>query len=344
MSEAGGLTEEEVRWGFRLLAGREPVNEVEFAAFKALPTLDAMRQAFTNTPEFHNFFSAIMTGHPSWAPPLFLLRPPAVPGLDWRFAAPDLDRPTSQLCTAAQLREPAFQEIAEAMAVTTPAGRALWDQVWIVAVLATEGLIEPGRIALALAPERERVAALLASRGVQVRATMPEGLPSAKVEAQRSRLFYPEIIDLDYFDRLIEALPIDPAAVGRMPAGGYDACWSVNMPQRLGSVAAGLDAFEASLAPLRPGGLALHTFLLNLTTDGFTWDVPELVILRRRDVEALAERLMARGHRLLCLNTHPGHEEADERTQLDPAAPPGLRVRYGTIVAGTFGLAIRKAG
>ncbi len=336
-------TDDAVTWGFRLLAGRPPVSPVEFAAFKALPDLDAMRRAFTNIPEYHAFFSAVLTGQPSYTMPLFLLRPPRVAGLEWRFSPPDLDAPTSQLCTASQLTEPAFRELVEAMGTNQSPSRALWEQAWVVSILAGAGLIGPGRSAIALGARRERVAALLASRGVHVLATGRASDP-ASAEAERAQLFYPEILPLEDFDQLIELVALDPERIGSLEQGGFDACWSIGLPDRLGSVAAALDLFKASLAPLRPGGLALHTFAFNLTSDGFTWELPDLVVLRRRDIEDLAERLQADGHRIVCLNTHPGCDPADEVPQTMPAAVPGLRQRHGAIVATSFGLAIRKAG
>jgi hypothetical protein len=116
------------------------------------------------------------------------------------------------------------------------------------------------------------------------------------------------------------------------------------MPGRLGSIAATLDFFEASLAPLKPGGLALHGASLNLSSDRITWELPDLVILRRADIEALHERLAAKGHRLLTLNTHPGLDPADEQVSSVPAAAPAHRQRHGVVVSAGFGLAIRKAG
>ncbi len=335
---ADGLPEQAVRWGFRLLAGREPLNEQEFAAFRALPTVDAMRRAFTNIGGFHAFFD------PAFRLPLFLLRPPATPALELRFEPPRLESPCSQLCTAAQFQEEAFHTIVAAMGVRAGRTRGLWEQVWIVACLVAHSMVEPGRRGLGIETARERVAALVAARGVQVRA-VGAGPPDPKLrEARRLQLFHPEAVHIEDFDERVAYDPLEVAQIGGLTEERFDFCWSMGLPDRLGTVQAALDAIEASLVPLRPGGLALHTVGFNLTSDDHTWELPGLVLLRRRDIEALAERLAAQGHRLLPLNLHPGTLPADAEVAHEVGGAPALRQRHGVAVATSLGLAILKAG
>lgn len=335
---------EAVDWGFRLLAGRDPVNQAEFNSFRALPDLDAMRRAFTNLHEFHDFFSAVLTGQPSWAMPLFLLRPPAAPQIPWTFAPPTLDRPTSQLCTAAQFDEPVFLEVMEALGLRPGRGRGQWEQAWIVSTLATEGMVAPGRTGLALEPGRQRIAAVLASRGVAVQAVGRPGPGPKGAEARRLELFYPEILALEDFDAMVGFAELDPLEPERLPTGSFDFCWSNGQVQGRGSVAAALDFIEASLVPLRPGGLALHSCIFNLSSDSLTWELPDLVVLRKSDIERLAERLHGAGHQVLTLNTHPGHDAGDETVTAAVPGPAGIRQRQGFAVVTSFGLAIRKGG
>jgi hypothetical protein len=339
-----GVPREAVDWGFKLLAGRAPVNPAEFEAFKALPNLTALRRAFTNTESFHEFFDSVLNGYPSYTVPLFLLRPPATTALDWRFAPPDLEQPGSQLCTASQFADPVFSEIIEAMGVRPTRTRAKWEHAWMISVLATAGLIAPGRRGLAIDAARERVASLVASRGAEVLAIGSETGDERAMEARRSRLFYPEIIHIEEFDRLVRFAAFEPTAIGSFPEASMDFCFSFGMPGRLRSIEATLAFLEASLAPLRPGGLALHCLDFNLTSDKTTWELPNLVILRRSDIETLAERLAPAGHRIIGFNTHPGTEQMDEQVSAAPTSTRGHRQRHGVVVATSFGLAIRKAG
>ena len=285
----------------------------------------------------------MLTGFPAYTVPMFLLRPPSVQGLDWRFQPPDLEQPSSQLCTASQFKDAAFHEIVEAMRAQPGKRRGLWEQVWTVSMLATEGMVAPGRRGLGIETGSERISALLASRGVEVLATGSGASTPAAMEIRRVRLFYPEVVHIEDFDQLCRFAELDPRRVDSLPADGFDFCWSVGMPGRLHSIEAALDFLEASLAPLRPGGLAVHSFAFNLTSDQTTWEFPDLVILRRCDIEALAERLGKAGHRILTFNTHPGYDPADERVTTQPATTTGHRQRHGVVVSTSFGLAIRKA-
>jgi hypothetical protein len=338
-----GVPEEVVRWGFRMLAGRDPLTTAELAAYQAMPSLAAMRRTLANTHEFHAFFDSLLTGHQAWTMPLFLLRPPSVEGLEWRFTPPDLEKPVCQLCTRAQFDQPMFAEIAAAMGANAVPTRAMWEQAWIVSVLAEAGLIEAGRRGLGIEAGRDRVASLVAARGVEVVATAGGVENAHAAELRRTQLFFPEAIHIEEFDQLVTLVGLEAARIAELPRDGFDFCWSIGAPGRLGSVNAALDFFEASLAPLRPGGLAAHTFTLNLTSDGLTWQEPDNVLVRRRDVEALATRLQAAGHRLLPLNTHPGESPEDEVVHGVLGGPPGHRQRRGMMVGTSFGLAIRKA-
>ncbi|HEV7266047.1 MAG TPA: hypothetical protein VGN83_14170 [Falsiroseomonas sp.] len=340
----GSLPEEAVAWAFRLLAGREPRDAQEFAQYRNQPDLDALRRAFTRTPEFHHFFDAVLTGFPAYRMPLFLLRPPTVEGLEWRFSPPDLEQPVCQLCTASQFDDAACVEITRAMGFPEGRGRARWEQAWIVSVLATEGLIAAGRRGLGVQAGRERVASLVASRGVEVLATSDEIADEEAAETRRSWLFYPEIVQLEEFDRLVGFAGLELDQLANLPPGSFDFCWSIGVTARLRTIEATLAFFEASLAPLRPGGLALHTFAFNLASDRPTLEAKQVTLLRRRDIEALAERLMQAGHRLLPLNTHPGSDRTDEQVRVEVGGAPGLRQRNGNMVSTSFGLAIRKAG
>lgn len=339
-----GMPLDTVVWAFRMLAGRDPLNDAEIAAFRAMPNLVGLRRTLFNTHEFHAFFGSLLSGHEAWTMPLFLLRPPQVdsPGLEWRFEPPCLARPGSQMCTDAQFDEPTFLEAMGAMGLRPSRSRAQWEQAWVVAVLATQGLMQPGRRGLLLEPGRDRVASLLAAHGVAIQAMA--AVSPEMLEHRRLDLFHPEIVDIDSFDRLVGMAAFEPVYAARLPEGGFDFCWSSGTPSFLGSVDAALSFFEASLRPVRPGGLVAHSFALNLSSNELTWEEPGNVLIRRRDIDTLAQRLHAAGHRLLPLNMHPGCDVADEQVRSELTGKPGHRQRRGMMVGSSFGLAIRKAG
>ncbi|MGG5807941.1 hypothetical protein [Falsiroseomonas sp. CW058] len=339
--EDGLLPEETALWAVRMLLGREPAGPAELLRLRALPTLDALRQALAETAEFDALADRRAGRGPRYAVPPVMLRPPVNEGLPWRFAPPTLEHPVSQLCTSAQFAEPAFHEIAEAMALDRVAHRGIWEPVYIVSVLATEGMVAPGKRAIGFGCGRERIPAVLASRGVTVLASDLAGPEPAE---RLDGLFDPRVIHREDFDRLVSFYPIDANDLPAGIEGQFDCLWSASLLQQAGSIRRAQDFVERAMAALRPGGIAVHTMEFNLTSNEDTPDGGGVSVLRRRDVEALASRLQAQGHEVLPLNLHPGHDPEDEAIDLPPYGLPHLKLFVGRHVATSFGLAVRAKG
>lgn len=340
------LSAEAVTWAFRLLIGREPVSPEEAEAHRHLPDLDSLRRAFSNSWEFFDFYDRALDGQTGFGLPLFLMRPPADPAFPFRFEPPSLDSPCGQFCTMAQFDDPAFAEIAGAMGMAPTRTRRSWEQVWIISMLATAGMIAPEKLGLGFGVGRERIPALLASRGVQVLASDTPHQP-AEVQlppgANLMALFHPEILHLEDFEQMVGYRPIDMTVLPPDLDERFDFCWSASALDRLGSLAAASRFLEDSLRMLRPGGLSLHTMALNISSDGATMESPGLTLLRRRDLEELAATLQVQGHEMLPVNFHPGLDPLDAEVATGPNAPPRPKQRHGLLVATSFGLAIRKA-
>lgn len=340
------VTREAVTWAFRLLIGREPRDDAELEVHLPHVSLQNLRIAFAESPEFESFYSnTVKRRKLRFGMSPAVLRPPPA-GLPWRFEPPTMEKPVSQLCTASQFQEPAFAEIAGAMGVGTRLHRSVWEAVFIVCVLATEGCIEAGRSAIGFGVQRERVVSLLASRGVAVMATSQpaEGQQDEAVPPTEAfNLFYPEVIRLAEYERLVALGRLD---MRRLPAnlGGLaDAIWSLSAVQRLGSVTAIGDFIEASLGALRPGGIAVHTMDLNVSSGEESIETGDFAAPARRDLEALVSRLVDAGHEVLPVNLHPGFEEADCIVDVPPYGLPHLKVGFGGAVLASFGLVVRKA-
>jgi 2-polyprenyl-3-methyl-5-hydroxy-6-metoxy-1,4-benzoquinol methylase len=347
------VSAEAVTWAMRFFAGREPVDEAEIAFHRAHPDIESLRVAFAQIPEFETFFNDAR-GKPRrrFGAPPFLMRPPGNADIPWRFEQPTLENPTSQLCTASQFAEPTFDEITQAMGIYPSKHRKVWENVWIVSVLATWGLIAPGRHALGFGCGKERIPALLASRGVQVLAT---DAPSEEVHNQGwastnqhssavDDVFYPELINRKDFDQLVSFRAVDMNAIPGDLDERFDCCWSACCFEHLGSLLHGLNFFENSLKTLRPGGLAVHTTEFNLSSDDDTIESPGLSIYRRQDIEHLLGRLAAQGHEVMPLNLHPGHEPLDEFIDAPPYGPLHLKLQVGALTATSIGLVVRKKG
>lgn len=125
---------------------------------------------------------------------------------------------------------------------------------------------------------------------------------------------------------------------------GFDLCWSACALEHLGSIAAGLAFIEASVATLRPGGLAIHTTEFNIGSNDATLDTPGLALFRRRDIEALLSGLLDAGHAVAPLSLHPGDRALDAHLDVPPFALPHLKLRLGGFEATSIGLIIRRGG
>jgi SAM-dependent methyltransferase len=319
--EKGKISAEAVSWAIRMLLGREPRGASEIAIHARHASLEELQHSLMRLPEFRARYARVMRQAPRFETPDFLRRPPADPAVPWQFGRPTIAQPVSQLCTASQFEEPEFIRLVEAMHV--PGGvklhRKLWEHVWIAAILATQGMVSPGRRAIGFGCGRERMPAFLAARGMEVLAT---DAPDAEVadrgwgrtgqhSARVNDLFHERLIAKENFDRLVSFRPVDMNAIPPELHGRFDCCWSACSLEHLGSLRHGLDFIENSLAVLRPGGVAVHTTEFNLGSDEATFESPGVSIYRRKDLERLALRLVTRGHTLLPLNLDPGHTEVD---------------------------------
>lgn len=79
---------------------------------------------------------------------------------------------------------------------------------------------------------------------------------------------------------------------------------------------------ERAMACLRPGGVAVHTTEFNLGSNGKTLENAVTVAYRKRDMEALAGRLIAQGHSLPKINFAVGTSPDDQVVDLPPFKSP----------------------
>ncbi len=333
----------------RLFLGREPLDEEELEFHRGHANLDSVRRAFSQTREFERFLETGRPGRP-YAAPLFLLRPPASPGVAWRFAPPTLAEPVCQLCTEAQLAEPAFEAWCHALGLIPNPHRKTWEFCFIVAAMQRAGVLRPGARALGFGVGREPLPALLARRGVEVVATdapvdvvEDQGWGSTGQHAEGlDALSRPDILPDEALRRSVSFRAVDMNAI---PAdlAGFDACWSSCCFEHLGSIEHGLRFVENSLETLKPGGVAVHTTEFNLSSNDATLEVPGLSIFRKRDMEALLGRLAAAGHKPWPLNLHPGSGEMDQHVDLPPFALPHLKLQVDRYVTTSIGLVVEKA-
>ena len=339
-------------WAIRLFLGREPHDEAELQFHRGHPHLESLRTGFAMTGEFQEFLGRLK-GVPggAYAAPLFLLEPPAFPGIAHLFAPPSITAPVSQLCTQAQMTDPAYYAWCDAIGLPHDPHRKCWEFIWIAAVLQRAGLLRDGARGLGFGCGSEPLPACFAARGVEIMATdaPPEiidgqgwdttGQHAAGLDPMRR----PALISNELFEQRVRFRPADMNAI---PADlqGFDFCWSACAYEHLGSIEHGLRFFEESMRTLRPGGLAVHTTEFNLTSNDRTFESQVLSIFRKRDFEELLRRLIAAGHTPWPLNLHPGTGPMDVHIDLPPYGLPHLKLQIMEYACTSIGLVVQKGG
>ena len=161
---------------------------------------------------------------------------------------------------------------------------------------------------------------------------------SANVEALR----YPNLCPDDIFNERVSFRPVDMTAI---PADltDFDFTWSSCAYEHLGSIAAGLQFFEDSIRCLKPGGMAVHTTELNLTSNDQTLDKGPTVLFRRKDFERLALRLISTGHEVAQIKFDSGDRELDSHVDAPPyGSNVHVKLALGQYVTTSFGMIVRR--
>lgn len=258
----------------------------------------------------------------------------------------------SRLCTQAQLSEPWFTRWCETLGEKPLAHRKLWEFAYIAEVLETLGMLEDGRRALGFGVGREPLVSAFAARGVEVVAT--DLAPDAR-EARGwalsdqhafdvDSMLWPEVCDADTFRRLVSWQPVDMRAI---PADlrGFDFCWSACSLEHLGTLDAGMEFVEKSIATLRPGGIAVHTTEFNVKSHDQTVESGPTVIYRPRDLLALKARLEAAGHEVAAFDFRPGDGLLDHYVDVPPYSDePVLRFLFANFTLTSVAIIVRAAG
>jgi SAM-dependent methyltransferase len=261
---------------------------------------------------------------------------------------PSFAQPISQLCTYAQMRDPAYYEWCQRFAEPWHIHRKLWEWCYIAQVCEVSGGLVPGSRGLGFGVGTEPLASYFASRGCSVVAT---DLPAQDAKHEKwtandehaaglASLNPRGLCTDEQLRTLITFRPVDMSAVPS-DLQGFDFVWSSCAFEHLGSLDAGLEFVQASLGCLRPGGVAVHTTEYNVSSNTGTVDSGETVAYRRRDIEGLSRLLRAQGYVMNCtfaLGTLP----ADRHVDTPPWGEPHIKIPLGPYVITSMGIAVSK--
>jgi hypothetical protein len=256
----------------------------------------------------------------------------------------------SNMCHQAQMESPEFMRWVPPIAGEFRLHRKLWEFCYISQALHERGMLCPGRTGLGFGVGMEPLAELFASHGCRIVATDQDeeeakrtgwadaGQHASRLEQLNERYICPP----EQFRRLVSFRTVDMRAIPD-DLRGFDFTWSSCCFEHLGSIENGFQFILDQMACLKPGGIAVHTTELNVSSNKETLDHdPFLVLFRRRDFEHLGRRLRWRGHSIE-LDFTPGNLVADNYVDNPPFRQDlHLRLNWDKYVTTSFGLIIRK--
>lgn len=276
---------------------------------------------------------------------LWLGRPAAHPG-DPASAA----FPCSTLCRQESFDQPWFSHWARRLAQPLRYHRKLWEHVFICQALWERGSLRPGACGLGFGVGREPLTALFAAEGCRVLATDMAATEAAALgwsqTAQHAwgleTLRHDAICSPKTFAAKVTFRECDMNAVPD-DLRDFDFCWSACALEHLGSIARGVDFIEAALDCLRPGGWAVHTTEYNVSSNDHTVETGGTVLFRQRDLEAMAERLTARGHKVATFDLEPGLAPMDRYVDVAPyRVEPHLKLAVEGYAVTSVGLIVQR--
>lgn len=203
--------------------------------------------------------------------------------------------------------------------------RKMWEWCAIAQALDERGMLRPGKWGCGFAVGQEPLASLFAARGVNVLATdlgtehVSEAWKNTGQHAGSiAALRWPNLVSEAQLAERVRFQPVDMRDLSPITKRDFDFVWSSCSFEHLGGLEAGLRFVEESAKLLRPGGVAVHTTEINLTSDEKTIESGNTVLYRRSDLKALDARLRAQNVDLAPLDLDAGEHPFDKDHDIQP--------------------------
>lgn len=220
----------------------------------------------------------------------------------------------SRLCKWSDFETPEYLDMLRELGRPFVARRKWWEEVSIVQAIDDRVTHNADIVGCGFGVGLEPIPAMFAEWGIPTLATDQAPSEEAKIwdngQWCRGKEDLWQSWSTDRFERFVSFRTADMRAI---PAdlGSFDFVWSSSSLEHLGSLEAGISFLVESCRLLKPGGIAAHTTEFNLTSNDRTIDSGNVVIYRRRDLDALPDRLSAVGCTLDPIDYTLGDHEMD---------------------------------
>ncbi len=257
----------------------------------------------------------------------------------------------SGLCRQLHFSTDEFRYWMGAMARPPRMHRKEWEWFYIAQALFERGMLEKEKKGLAFAVGQEPLPSVFALYGCKILATdqapdqaVASGWAHSNMySAQIDTLFNERICSRDQFQASVHYAHADMNDIPSELSNSFDFCWSSCAFEHLGSLEHGMRFVERSIETLKPGGIAVHTTEYNLSSNDETIESPGLSVFRRRDIDALVQRLESNGHHVEPFDWTSGPGFAETVVDLPPyKQSPHLKLKIHDYECTSIGLIIQK--
>lgn len=234
--------------------------------------------------------------------------------------------------------------------------RQPWEFAYVLQSLRDARCIGSGVRALVLGEQRNPILSYLAARGVHNTVLLHPGQIDAAStpmhELMRKMSHRHELIAGDRYDVGVTGRIGSVADIPTEEAD-FDVVWTIDHLNRLNNAAAARSEILSAMRCLRPGGVGVFVFDLDLSSEGLSSTAPRL---RREDLRMIASQMIAEGHYVSPLNfkagegpldcfidtpPYPGHSSQDLRDVWGDDALH-LKLLLGGAVCTSFGMMITR--
>lgn len=273
---------------------------------------------------------------------------------------PPLDQPTSppetpfmqhSNCVAEDFLHPRYFQLCKLIEQRPTWHRKQWEYVFILHHLERRGLLRSGMRGVGFGVGGEPLPSAFARLDVEVLGTdAPEeigqtaGWAAGNEHSSKLADLRYVWIPQDLFESRVSYKPCDMNQIDP-EISGFDFAWSSCCFEHLGTIRKGLDFVRNCVEHcLKPGGVAVHTTELNMSSDSETVEEsPETVLYRKSDLAAFIEEMKGRGHEVEPLTIGPNAHALDFHVDVPPYSQnPHLRLLLAGFVTTSAGLVIRR--
>jgi 2-polyprenyl-3-methyl-5-hydroxy-6-metoxy-1,4-benzoquinol methylase len=274
-----------------------------------------------------------------------------LPPLDQPALATDAPFMQHSNCMAQDFQHPRYFQLCKLIEQRPTWHRKQWEYVFILHHLERAGMLRPGKRGVGFGVGIEPLPSAFAQMGARVLGTdapaeigQSAGWVAGNEHSQKLSDMRMGWIPNDLFEARVCYQPCDMNSIDP-DIRDFDFAWSSCCFEHLGTIEKGLDFVRNSVEQcLKPGGIAVHTTELNMSSDADTVEESiETVLYRKSDLITFVDEMRNRGHDVAPVLIGQNAHALDFHVDVPPYSHnPHIRLQLAGYVTTSIGLLIRR--